>query len=417
MTQSPKAREELVVFYSGKGTKVRVIREEVRGERVLRVEWYLRGMRKVKDFPDTKAGFDDARSEALTVYNAKLAGKAPTRLSIGTMWKAYQKAEFEHLGPATRKNYVHAWTFFDSFFGSRFEAEAVTHEKLDELRDELRKRRDPALSVRMVQDIFGMIRRVYRWAEGRELIGRNRPESYRYKIAKADRPDARDEFSPDERDKVLKALDPYDWKDWRAYVALTICGLQGARQHAVLHLTWSDIDFENRIVTWQAEWDKMGKTWSQPLREGTISALRVSQHWQQKIGYTGPYVVPSARRHSTRPHYTKQALAIALRKAEMRAGIDHKPGRGAHGMRRTVSHDVSAISGDPMLGLHAIGDSSAKMVTKYIRPRTDSIRDAFDALDRGQADGVPSTHRQQPKNKKESSEGPLSSNSNEDNDL
>ncbi len=45
----------------------------------------------------------------------------------------------------------------------------------------------------MVQDIFGMIRRVYRWADGRR--------SYRYKIVKSERIRPRDEYEPDDHDR------------------------------------------------------------------------------------------------------------------------------------------------------------------------------------------------------------------------
>ncbi len=374
-------RNELVVYHSGRGTRVRVIRALVRGETILRVEWYVRRLRKVKDYADTAKGFEKARAFAQSIYNTRLAGTTPTRLAIGEMWRLYQKAEFSHLSQTTRDNYTHAWKFFEHFFGQRFFAENVTHERLDDLRDELRKRRKPPLSVRMVQDIFGMIRRVYRWADGRELIGKNRPGSYRYKIAKSERTRPRDEYEPDDRDRLLEHLDPNHYGDWRGYVALVICGMQGARQHAVLHLTWPDIDHEAGMITWQAAWDKMGKTWEQPIRVLTREALNIAHQWRTKIGYTGLYIIPPARTHSKIPHFSKQSLAVVLRKAEARAGIPHKPGRGPHGLRRTVSGDVSAESGDPMLGLHAIGDSDARMASKYIKARSKRIKDVFDALD------------------------------------
>ena len=174
------------------------------------------------------------------MFDAKCSGTTATNTRVGEIWAAYKQAEFKRLRTKTQENYTNQWTFFETFVGALFIAENLTHAQLDELRDALREVRSKKLSVRIVRDIFATVRRVYCWAEGREMITKNRAESYRYKVAKSERTASRDEYTPAERGALLGTLNPMLSLEWRAYVALTICGHQGARQNAVLHLQWVD---------------------------------------------------------------------------------------------------------------------------------------------------------------------------------
>ena len=151
----------------------------------------------------------------------------------------------------------------------------------------------------------------------------------------------------------------------------------------MLHLRWEDVDLNRKAIRWRARWDKMGRDWSQPMREGTIKALAVAA--EKRVG-ENPWVLPSRTYRTGRviigETYTAQSLWAALKSAEKRAGISHVSRRGAHGLRRLLAGDVQALTGDPILAMQAIGDTDVRQAERYIKKRDDRISAVFDDLDR-----------------------------------
>jgi integrase len=164
---------------------------------------------------------------------------------------------------------------------------------------------------------------------------------------------------------------------WRAHAVLALCGWQGARQNAVLHLRWDDLDLEAGAVVWRARWDKVGREWVQPLRAGSIAVLRAVQ---ERTGGHG-WVFPAASRKSGREVYSAQSLWSALRRAERAAGITHQGRRGAHGLRRMLFNDVLAATGDIGAAMAAIHDTDLRVASRYLQGRDDRVREAFAVLD------------------------------------
>ena len=76
--------------------------------------------------------------------------------------------------------------------------------------------------------------------------------------------------------------------------------------------------------------------------------------------------------------YRIQSLSAALGKAETRAGVEHLPYRGAHGMRRMVAGEVNAKTGNPVLAMHYIGDTDMKTMKRYLKRRDDRLRAVAD---------------------------------------
>lgn len=69
--------------------------------------------------------------------------------------------------------------------------------------------------------------------------------------------------------------------------------------------------------------------------------------------------------------------------SEERAGIPHRPRRGAHGLRRLLAGEVNARTGNAKLAMDAIGDRDIRMADRYLKPREDKIRETFEAMDAG----------------------------------
>jgi integrase len=161
-----------------------------------------------------------------------------------------------------------------------------------------------------------------------------------------------------------------------------ILGHHGVRESAALHLQWADIDIEADDVIWRAEHDKLGREWRQALTWELLSVLEWAQWWRTKLGYTGPWIFFSRDRRSgarkdgpAKPGvYRAQSFWSALTKAERRVGIEHRPYRAAHGLRRMVAGQVLQDTGDPVLAMHYIGDTDMKTMRRYLKRRDDRLR-------------------------------------------
>jgi len=143
----------------------------------------------------------------------------------------------------------------------------------------------------------------------------------------------------------------------------------------------ADVDEELGTLHWQPQWDKMGHDWRQPMRDATREALRVAREWREKNEYDGPWIIPAGSSKNANSVYTIQSLWAALRSAQVRAGVELKPGRGGHGFRRTFAGDVNAETGDPALALLAIGDTDLRQANTYVQKRDERVKNAFDRLD------------------------------------
>lgn len=376
MADGPKNRKE-IARHGERGRWVKVFTDAK--AKLVRVQWKVAGSKmqtKSYDGPDAKAR---AKAFAKGVADKLQMGVVPRaqQLTMQQMWDAFVEAEFPHLRPNTQRIYTESYRTWCVRFGWGFVAELTTPGMAADMRKDL-----TALEweVNSIKKVIYDVKHVFSWAESLELIQKNKLRLYRFKVGKDNKPVPPAEYRGDDFVKILAALDPSSAKEWRPFVALTLCGVQGARQWAVLHLTWEDVT--RTEITWRAKWDKMGNEWTQPLRPQAAAALLLAGAWRDKKGYTGPWVIPpGSKKNAAGEPYTAQSLWSALQKAEKRAGIPKAKGRGAHGLRRMLAGDISAITKDPLMGLRSIGDTDVRMLERYVQNRPDEMRAAFDKLD------------------------------------
>jgi integrase len=107
----------------------------------------------------------------------------------------------------------------------------------------------------------------------------------------------------------------------RAHVALGIYGFQGARQNAVLHLKWSDVDEDAGEITWRSEWDKRGNEWTQALRGPTRVLLAIAHVHHERMQLSSEWIFPAGSAKSTREVYSGKSLWRALKGAPIRSGV------------------------------------------------------------------------------------------------
>lgn len=165
-----------------------------------------------------------------------------------------------------------------------------------------------------------MVKTVYNWGQRRELLGMNRLALYRFKVAKDLRREPPAEYTREEREAILQTLHPDRHTEWRAWAAVAIAAYQGARMRAILHVQWSDLDFEAAQITWRARWDKTGRERVQPMTDGTRVALVVAKQWRDHDGYTGPWVLYTPHRQRWNAADGERARPGPLRRSGSRSG-------------------------------------------------------------------------------------------------
>ena len=143
---------------------------------------------------------------------------------------------------------------------------------------------------------------------------------------------------------------------------------------------WADIDFEGGTILWRAEHDKSGYEHITPVTDEALDALKEVQAMNPGTGEAS--VLPA-------PENPRAAMGAARlhawwQKAQILAGLEPKPGRGWHSLRRKFASD---LMGQPLKVLCQLGGwKTAKTVLRcYQRADEGQLRKALD--DRRRARG------------------------------
>lgn len=370
---SPRRNE---VFRHGrKGQSlVRVVEGVHRGALVYWTEYPKEGKRATAIFPRTRQGKADALAFAHGVIEEG-AKPAPAReaVTVEALFLAFKEDQFDHLRPNTRRIYGQTWGEFQNLIGPHTLATDCTRADCVKLRKHLESRN---LGVNTMRRVFVTTRRVFRWGEDAGLIPTSSILRYVFQVGKDRRPVPPPEYRLEEFVAIIAAC-PLDGARWRAGAILRLCGYQGIRQHAALHLAWPDVDWDADELVWRAAWDKMGREWRQPIRKPTRAVLDLL-HAKAGAPESG-WVFPAPRGHGN--VYTIQSLWAGLRAAETAAGVERKKGRAGHGLRRMLAGDVAELTGSIKQALDAIGDTDVRQAERYIQRRGDTLRKTFDQLD------------------------------------
>ena len=184
-------------------------------------------------------------------------------------------------------------------------------------------------------------------------------------------------LSEEEYQALLEVSRPVDW---RFRVALVVAHETGHRIGAIRQLRWSDIDMEGGVVRWRAEHDKSGYEHRTPVTAEAVAVFREARTRNPETGDT--VVLPS-------PKYPSKCVGSALacvwwKRAENLAGLDPKPGRGWHSLRRKFASD---LMNQPLKVLCELGGwKTAKTVLQcYQRPDEAQLRTALESRRRVRA--------------------------------
>ena len=161
--------------------------------------------------------------------------------------------------------------------------------------------------------------------------------------------------------------------DWRFGVALVLAHETGHRIGAIRQLRWSDVDLAGGRVRWRAEHEKTGYEHRTPITAEAVAALEEARRRNPGIG-NAPMLPaptdPSACLGATRAH-------VWWRRAEKLAGLEPKPGRGWHSLRRKFASD---LMNQPLKVVCELGGwKTAQTVLRcYQQADEDRLRKALD---------------------------------------
>jgi integrase len=350
---------------------VRVYEDERR--QLVTVFWRSHGRRLKRSWPLTAAGRAEAKAFAKAMAAEWIQGPRRPALTTRALWALYL-ADQAHLRPRSVVLYTARWAKWQLFVGGDFLAEQATGLTMAEFTAAMRK---VGHAVNQVGEHVKMVKIVYAWGRAHQALAQNDLAGYRFKRGKDEVVNAPGEYRAEDLDALLAELDPQSSRTWRAHAVLLFVGTQGVRINAALHLRWSDVRGDR--VHWRRETDKVGRAWSQPLRQAAWAALETARWWRTRDGYAGEYVFYSARRDAP---YSVQGFWQALRDAEDRAEVPHRPWRAAHGFRRMVTGDLWAeFQGDVKLVMDFTGHTDLRSFQKYLKTRDDRLAAAIAASD------------------------------------
>lgn len=224
-----------------------------------------------------------------------------------------------------------------------------------------RPRAPNGLTINTLRKAISIVRGVFAWAERTEFLPRNRVHSFVFKVGKDRRPKVPDEYTREEFEQILAVMSFDRISQRTPYCVTALCGYQGVRINAALHLRWEDVDRSKDLLLWRAAWDKQGNEWASRCARRPGRCSRASgRRWVNRRP------AGSSRRAAASETYTVQSYWWALKAAETRAGVTPRARRAAHGFRRMVAGDLVDATGSDRLAMEAIGDRDVKMAEQYV---------------------------------------------------
>jgi hypothetical protein len=399
---SPNRKEIDSFGKKGRRNYVRIVRERAHGKPVIRVLW-KDPHRLSEPFEDSRNGLREARAYAEAKHESLSAPvtAAPIEpITLRQVFERYVTANVDAWADNTLRLRRWRWAKFEFYAGRDMLARDVTREHLDGFKRAMLQSHAPNQVRQAIKEITG----VFRWAVDRDLIPPTKVTNYTtgFKKQLLRTGPKMAEYSRDERDRLVAALDPRNSRQWRAWALNVLFAECGPRQHAARHLEITDIElaapefgaqgpvFRGRIH-WREETNKTGEDWWQPMPHDVAEAFWVCLGWRQAIGYAGRYLFPAgarAGRGETRTlraweldpahkrvgkhqldvgdrPYTYAALNAQLHAAERRAGVESIKYGAAHRHRRGVAGDVHAATGSEKAAADWIGDRSIKVVHQH----------------------------------------------------
>ena len=361
--------------------RVRVFPDPKTG--LFQIEWRENGRRltqslKHRDWPLAKRQADEFAAGFVGPEIEGQAEATPEPLTLEKLFDIYGEEVPPTKGAHTRGHDRAAMHMFLRSFGGNRDPATLSQRDWDRfIRERRAGRIGPSgnpVSDRTVEYDLKFLVAVLNWAaksrdeRGRLLLDSNPLRGLR---TPREKNPTRMVLSEEEYRALLKVSRRVDW---RFRVAHVLAHETGHRIGAIRQLRWSDIHFEGGTILWCAEHDKSGYEHITPVTDEALDALTEVRAMNPATG--GTPVLPAPRSPSA-------CMGAALAqgwwdRAERLAGLEPKPGRGWHSLRRKFASD---LMDQPLKVLCELGGwKTAKTVLQcYQRADEGQLRKALEA--------------------------------------
>jgi len=308
------------------------------------IEWRENGRRRTRslghrDWRRAKRQADQFAAGFIDAPNGK-AEAEPEPLTLGGLLDIYGEEVTPTKGKRTRKRDRVAAAMFLDFFGQDRDPATFSQRDWDRFIQARRTGRagrsgEPVGNRTIAWDLTFLVA-VLNWAtrskdeRGRPLLDRNPFTGLRKPKEKNPK---RVVLTQQEYEALLEVSRQVGW---RFHVALVLAHETGHRIGAIRKLRWPDIDFEGRTIRWRAEHEKTGYEHRTPATDEALAALAEAQRMSRGAGHSP--VLPSAR--DAMRCISRVCSHNWWRKAQTLAGLEPKPGRGWHSLRRKFATDL-----------------------------------------------------------------------------
>ena len=364
--------------------RVRVFPDPKTG--LFQVEWRENGRRLTRSLGhrDWTRAKTQADEFAAGFASPDLNGKAeaePEPLTLGTLFDIYGEEVTPTKTRHARRHDRSATKMFLGFLGRNRDPATLSQRDWDRfIRERRAGRIGPSgrpVSDRSVEHDLKFLIAVLNWA------GRSKDERGCLLL---DRNPLRGLKLPKEKNPTRVVLTQAEYEallrvsaqvNWRFRVALVLAHETGHRIGAIRQLRWSDIDFEGREVRWRAEHEKTGYEHVTPLTDEAVAALDAAR--RMGTGNGNAPVLPAPR---DAERCMSHVCAFKWwRKAQTLAGLEPKPRRGWHSLRRKFASDLMDT---PLKVLCELGGwkDPQTVLTCYQRPDPGQLRTALEGRPR-----------------------------------
>ena len=323
--------------------RVRVFPDPKTG--LLQIEWRENGRRLTRSLKhrDWRRAKRQADEFAAGLAGPELNGRQdaePEPLTLGMLFDIYGEEVTPTKADRTRRRDRVATAMFLRFFGRDRDPATLSQRDWDRfIRERRAGRVGPSgepVGNRMVEGDLTFLMAILNWAarsrddQGRLLLDRNPLKGLR---------------KPREKNPTRVVLGDDEYRtllgvsrqvNWRFHVALVLAHETGHRIGAIRKLTWSDIDLEGKTIRWRAKHEKTGYEHVTPVTDEVVAALEEARRMGKG---TGDAPVLPAGTDASRCMGRGWAYRL-WRRAEARAGMERKPGRGWHSLRRKFATDL-----------------------------------------------------------------------------
>ncbi len=323
--------------------RVRVFPDPKTG--LLQIEWRENGRRlsrslKHRDWARAKRQADEAAAGFAVLEPNGKAKPEPEPLTLERLFEMYGEEVTPTKGERTRRRDRVAAAMFLDFFGRDRRPATLSQRDWDRFIGARRAgragRSGQPVGNRTIAWDLTFLMTVLNWAarsrdeQGNLLLDSNPLKGLRKPREKNPN---RVVLTEDEYRALLKVSRQVGW---RFHVALVLAHETGHRIGAIRELRWPDIDFEEKTIRWRAEHEKTGYEHVTPLTAEALSALECARRLGR--GKKNGPVLPSSR--DATKCTNRVSAFLWWKKAQTLAGLEPKPGRGWHSLRRKFATDL-----------------------------------------------------------------------------